>query len=565
MSDNKKVSIGSYIASRLEEIGVRDYFTVPGDYNLILLDELLKNKNLQMIGCCNELNAGYAADGYARSNGIGALVTTFSVGGLSAFNAIVGAYAENLPIVFISGGPNTNSEVENQRLHHTIGSVSYGYQRDIFSKATVYAEIIKHIEDAPSQIDEAIRLCLLKNKPVYLEVPCNLAGLPISHPHERHFPRGLTSDELSLKQAVKSTVELLGAAARPVLVAGTDLKAAGAIGAFSELVEASDYAYASMPQGKGLISENHSNYIGTYWGPVSSPGTAEIVESANIYLFAGPRFTDYTTCGFTMLINHDKTIYAGPDFVRLPNVTYNHVMLKDFLEELAKAIKPNNASLIAYERIKQEFAPEPPVKKDDILTTRRLFVQVQEMLDENTTVLVETGDSWFNGIKLKLPEGAKFEIQMQYGSIGWSVGATLGYALASKDKRRLITFVGDGSFQLTAQEVSTIIRYELDPIIFLLNNGGYTIEVEIHDGPYNNIQNWDYAGLVDVFNHGGGNGWSTRVTTEGELQSAIKTALAHKGGPSFIEVMLDRDDCSKELLEWGSRVAANNSRPPKVL
>lgn len=565
MSETGKVSIGEYIASRLVEIGVRDYFTVPGDYNLILLDELLKNKNLQMISCCNELNAGYAADGYARANGISALVTTFSVGGLSAFNAIVGAYAEDLPIVFVSGGPNTNSEVENQRLHHTRGSVSYGYQEEIFSKATAYAAIIKHLDDAPSQIDEAIRICLLKHKPVYLEVPCNLAGLPISPPHERDFLHGITSDEMSLKQAIDDAVRLLGEAPRPVLVAGVDLKSSEAVDAFADLVEASDYAYANMPQGKGLVSEHHPNYIGTYWGPVSSPGTAEIVESANMYLFAGPRFTDYTTCGFTALISHDKTIYAGPDFVRLPDCTYNHVMLRDFLEGLSKKIKPNNASLVAYNRIKQEFAPEPPVKKDEIITTRRLFGQVQEMLDENTAVLVETGDSWFNGIKLKLPEGAKFEIQMQYGSIGWSVGATLGYSLASKDKRRLLTFVGDGSFQLTAQEVSTIIRYELDPIIFLLNNGGYTIEVEIHDGPYNNIKNWDYAGLVDVFNAGEGNGWSTRVTTEGELQKAIKTALAHKNGPSLIEVMLDRDDCSKELLEWGSRVGANNSRPPKVL
>ncbi len=565
MSENEKVTIGEYIASRLVEIGVRDYFTVPGDYNLILLDELLKNPDLQMISCCNELNAGYAADGYARANGVSALITTFSVGGLSAFNAVVGAYAEDQPIVFVSGGPNTNSEVENQRLHHTTGSVSYGYQREIFSKATVYAEIIKHLEDAPSQIDEAIRLCLLKHKPVYLEVPCNLAGLHISPPHERDFLRGLQSDEMALRQAVADTAELLAAAPRPVLVAGVDLKSSRATDEFAKLVDASDYAYASMAQGKGLVSENHPNYIGTYWGPVSSPGTAEIVESANIYLFAGPRFTDYTTCGFTTLINPEKTIYAGPDFVRLPNVTYNHVMLKDFLEELSKIINPNNASLTAYKRIKQEYAPEPPVKKDEIITTRRLFAQVEDVLTKDMAVMVETGDSWFNGIMLKLPEGAGFEIQMQYGSIGWSVGATLGYALASKGKRRLFTFVGDGSFQMTAQEVSTIIRYELDPIIFLLNNKGYTIEVEIHDGPYNNIQNWDYAGLVDVFNTGGGAGWSTRVTTEGELQKAIKTALAHKGGPSFIEVMLDRDDCSKELLEWGSRVASNNSRPPKVL
>ncbi|MDA7967307.1 thiamine pyrophosphate-binding protein, partial [Ruegeria sp.] len=271
--------IGAYIAKRLHEIGVCHYFAVPGDYNLILLDELLKNENLEMIGCCNELNAGYAADGYARANGIAAQVTTFSVGGLSALNAIVGAYAEDLPIIIISGGPNTNSEVENQKLHHTTGRVSYGYQRDIFEYATESAVIIKHLEDAAYQIDEAIRLCLLKKKPVYIEVACNLAGLPISHPHKRNFVTCLASDTEALKQAVKSTVELLETAAKPILISGSKLKSEGAIGSFTDLIDKSDFAFASMPPAKGLISETHSNYIGTYWGPVSSPGTAEIVES----------------------------------------------------------------------------------------------------------------------------------------------------------------------------------------------------------------------------------------------------------------------------------------------
>jgi len=266
-------------------------------------------------------------------------------------------------IVVISGGPNTNSEVENQKLHHTTGRVSYGYQRDIFEYATADAVIIKHLEDAPYQIDEAITSCLLKKKPVYIEVPCNLAGLPISPPHRRNFIRSIPSDEGVLKQAVEDTLELLSKAAKPVMVAGTKLRSTGAVDAFTDLVNTSDYAFASMPGAKGLISEAHSNYIGTYWGPVSSPGTAEIVESANIYLFAGPRFTDYTTCGFTSLINSDKLIYAGPDFVRLPGITYNHVMLKDFLGALTKEIKPNNASLHAYNRIKQEFAPEPRLRR----------------------------------------------------------------------------------------------------------------------------------------------------------------------------------------------------------
>jgi TPP-dependent 2-oxoacid decarboxylase len=164
---------------------------------------------------------------------------------------------------------------------------------------------------------------------------------------------------------------------------------------------------------------------------------------------------------------------------------------------------------------------------------------------------------------MTLPDGCLYEFQMQYGSIGWAVGALLGYALALDQQKRVIALIGDGSFQLTAQEVSTMIRYKLNPIIFLINNHGYTIEVEIHDGPYNNIKNWDYADLVQVFNAGEGNGWSCRVQTVGELAKAIRQAQAHEG-LALIECIIDRDDCTKELLEWGSRVAAANNRPHQI-
>lgn len=564
MAGHAKVTLGSYLATRLSEVGVKHYFSIPGDYNLILLDEFLKNPDMTMISCCNELNAGYAADGYARANGIAAQVVTFSVGGLSTLNATAGSYAEDMPVIVVSGGPNTNSEVENQRLHHTPGIVNYSYQREIFSHATAAAVIIKHIKDAPYLIDGAIAACVNERKPVYIEIPCNLAGEHLPEPNRISFVETKKSDPQALKGAVKAAADLLNNSAKAVALTGEQLRATVSEKSFEEFIKASNYPFASMPGSKGYVSEQHPNFIGTYWGPVSSPGTNEIVESANVYLFCGPRFTDYTTCGFSDLINPDRLIHAGRDFVRLPGVVYNKVMLWEFLDALSKAVKPNDASLKAYKRIKQEFAPEPPVKKDEPITTRRLFSQVQDVIDSKTMVLAETGDSWFNCMKLNLPEGSKFEIQMQYGSIGWSVGATMGYALGKPDYR-VLAFIGDGSFQLTAQEVSTMIRYGLNPIIFLLNNGGYTIEVEIHDGPYNDIKNWDYAGIVDVFNAGEGGGWSTRVRTEGELEEAIKKALKNKKGPSLIEVMLDRDDCSKELLEWGSRVSANNGRPPGVL
>ncbi|WOO43052.1 thiamine pyrophosphate-binding protein [Rubellicoccus peritrichatus] len=557
-------TLGSYLATRLEQIGIRHYFAVPGDYNLVLLDQLLENENLEFIGCCNELNLGYACDGYARANGVAAGFVTFSVGGLSAINAIAGAYAEDLPIIFVSGGPNTNAGPENRPLHHTLGEVRYRYQLEMFREVTAYAASIEHLEDAPEKIDRAIHVALRHRKPVYLEIACNLAGLDLPAAPNQQLAAPVPLDEAALDAAVENAAERLNNAVKPVLVAGVKLRPWDATKEFLELAEATGYAVAVMPNAKGLFPENHPQYIGTYWGPVSSPGCGEVVESADAYLFAGPTFTDYTTAGYTALINSNKLLEAGPERVKLPGQSYNNVPLPLFLGKLAGRMKKNDTSLTAFERFRPAPEQEEDIVADRPLLTRRVVKRVEKMLTPDMALIAETGDSWFNGIKTKLPEGTAFEIQMQYGSIGWSVGATLGYALAERGKRRVVSLIGDGSFQLTAQEVSTIIRYGLDPIIFLINNRGYTIEVEIHDGPYNLIKNWDYAGLIDVFNAEDGKGWGVRVSTEGELDAAIAKALAHTGGPSLIELTIDRDDCSKELLEWGSRVAAVNGAPPKL-
>ncbi|WP_417381016.1 thiamine pyrophosphate-binding protein [Gimesia sp.] len=561
MSENS-TTVGSYLASRLEEIGLQHYFAVPGDYNLVLLDKLLENKNLEMISCCNELNAGYAADGYCRATGgASAVFVTFSVGGLSLLNAVAGAYAEDLPIIAVSGGPNTNSESEFEMLHHTLGLLDYDYQRDIFSKVTAEAVTIHDPREAPTQIDHAIQTALRFRKPVYIEIACNIADAVTSAPNVRSFAGPTASDPLSLNAAVDRAVELLNTATKPVLVAGVKLRSFGAEANFLKLADACGYAVASMPNAKGFFSEQHPHYMGIYWGPVGTPGCGEIVDSSDLCLFAGGTFTDYTTTGHAALINPAKVIQARPNSVVFPNQTFSNVKLTEFLELLAKKLKPNDGSMIAYNRIKEEVTPLRPGPPETELSTRQLFSRIQQMLDSDSTVIAETGDSWFNGMQLDLPDRARFEVQMQYGSIGWSVGATLGYSVGAPD-RRPIALIGDGSFQLTAQEVSTIIRYGLKPIIFLINNGGYTIEVEIHDGPYNTIKNWNYAELVHVFNAEDGNGFSCKARTEGELDEAIKQATAHDG-PALIEVLIHRDDCSKNLLVWGGHVAKNNGRPPR--
>jgi pyruvate decarboxylase len=559
---DERVSVGQYLGQRLCDVGITDYFAVAGDYNLILLDELLKVERLRMVSCCNELNAGYAADGYARQrNSAAALVVTFSVGGLSALNAVAGAYAEDLPVIAISGGPNTNSEAEFEVLHHSLGKIDYKYQREIYSRVTAQSVVVIDPAAAPLQIDGAIETALRTRKPVYIEIACNIAGALTSPPPDRNFQQGIKSDREALSAAVEHAAKVLNAAEKPVLLAGVKMRPAGAIDACRKLLDHASYPAASMPNAKSMIQEDLPGYMGIYWGPVSDPGCSEIVEAADICLAIGPVFTDYTTTGHRTALNLDHVVNVQQETVHFPDRVYTKVAMAEFLTALTPKLEKNDSALVNFRRIEDPPRPRAGAATDTPLTVRFLFSRVRDLITSDGTLLVETGDSWFNGMDVRLPGGARFEIQMQYGSIGWSVGAVLGYAISDPSKR-LVACIGDGSFQLTGQEVSTMIRYGMKPIIFLINNGGYTIEVEIHDGPYNVINSWNYAQLIDVFNGQSGNGWSTKVTTETELDAAVEKALAHDG-LSFIEVIIDRDDCNKNLLRWGNRVARNNGRPPR--
>nr|CAB3459057.1 unnamed protein product [Digitaria exilis] len=552
-------TLGRHLARRLVQVGVSDVFGVPGDFNLTLLDHLIAEPGLRLVGCCNELNAGYAADGYARARGVGAVVVTFTVGGLSVLNAIAGAYSENLPVICIVGGPNSNDYGTNRVLHYTIGLPDFSQELRCFQPVTCHQAVVNNLDDAHEQIDRAISTALRESKPVYISVSCNLPGMP--HPT-------FTAEPACLAAAVDATVAFLDSAVKPVMVAGPKLRVAKAGDAFVELASASGYAVAAMPSAKGLVPETLPRFLGTYWGAVSTAFCAEIVESADAYLFAGPIFNDYSSVGYSSLLNKGKAVVVQPDRVTVGDgPTFGCVMMRDFLSELARRVRRNTTAYDNYRRI---FVPEgqlPESEPGEPLRVNVLFKHIQAMLTPDTAVMAETGDSWFNCQKLRLPEGCGYEFQsfalVIYGSIGWSVGALLGYAQGAGHKR-VIACIGDGSFQVTAQDVSTMLRCHHRSIIFLINNGGYTIEVEIHDGPYNVIKNWNYTALVDAMHNGEGSCWTVKVTCEEELAAAIHTATAgdHKDCLCFIEVVAHKDDTSKELLEWGSRVSAANSRPP---
>jgi pyruvate decarboxylase len=252
--------------------------------------------------------------------------------------------------------------------------------------------------------------------------------------------------------------------------------------------------------------------------------------------------------------------------VRLPDAEYTNVSLAEFLSALTKKVRANDATLVRYHRVTPAAPAEAPAGDADgaaPLTRAELWRQIEEDLDEKSTLLVDTGDSWLNSMAVRLPGGARFEIEMQWGSIGWAAPASFGYAMGLEADRRLVSVTGDGSFQLTAQEVANIIRYGQETLIFLVNNRGYVVESEIHDGPYNYIRNWDYAGLISAFNADDGRGLGLTATTGQELAAAISKARKHAGGPVLIECQIARDDCSPDLLKWGSDVERANARPPQ--
>ncbi|KAF8012944.1 hypothetical protein BT93_I0953 [Corymbia citriodora subsp. variegata] len=559
-------TLGRHLSRRLVQIGVTDVFSVPGDFNLTLLDHLIAEPGLNLVGCCNELNAGYAADGYARARGVGACVVTFTVGGLSVLNAIAGAYSENLPVVCIVGGPNSNDYGTNRVLHHTIGLPDFSQELRCFQTVTCFQAVVNNLEDAHELIDTAISTALKESKPVYISISCNLPAIPHPTFSCEPVPFALSpklTNQTGLEAAVEAAAKFLNKAVKPVMVGGPKLRVAKASEAFLGLANACGYAVAVMPSAKGLVPEHHAHFIGTYWGAVSTAFCAEIVESADAYLFAGSIFNDYSSVGYSLLLKKEKAIILEPDRVVIGNgPAFGCVLMKDFLKALSKRLKQNTTAYENYQRI---FVPDgQPLKCEpkEPLRVNVLFKHIQDMLSSESAMIAETGDSWFNCQKLKLPRGCGYEFQMQYGSIGWSVGATLGYAQAVPEKR-VIACIGDGSFQVTAQDVSTMLRCGQNSVIFLINNGGYTIEVEIHDGPYNVIKNWNYTGLVEAIHNGEGKCWTAKVHYEEELIEAIQTATGPKKDClCFIEVIVHKDDTSKELLEWGSRVSAANGRPP---
>lgn len=437
-----------------------------GDYNLAALDYLPKC-GLHWIGNCNELNAGYAADGYARVNGIAALVTTFGVGELSAINAIAGAYSEYVPIVHIVGQPNTRSQKDGMLLHHTLGNGDFNVFTRMNAELSCSVARLDDTHEVATLIDNAIRECWIRSRPVCITLPTDIIikkieGERLKMPIDLSLPK---NDPEKEDYVVDVVLKCLHAAKKPVILVDACAIRHRVLEEVNDLVKTSGLPTFVAPMGKGAVSETHPNYGGVYAGNGSNKGVREQVESSDLVLSIGAIKSDFNTAGFTYRISQLNTIDFHSTYVRVRYSEYPETNMKGVLRKVIERMGAVNAASV--QPITNVLPDNEKDSKQQLITHAYLWPTVGQWLKENDVVITETGTANFGIWETRFPAGVTAISQVLWGSIGYSVGACQGAAAAAKEQnnRRTILFVGDGSIQLTLQEVSTIIRNNLSPIM----------------------------------------------------------------------------------------------------
>ena len=527
------MSISDYLVFRLQKLGVKEFFGLPGDYNFNILKSIENNPKTRWIGCTNELNAGYAADGYARIKGIGALVTTFGVGELSAINAIAGSMSEFVPVVKIVGVPDTKFIKNNTLIHHNLNTPDYMAFLKAYSNVVETAAFLTK-ENAKEEIDRVLNVLIKEKKPVYIAMPMDVCNVLID---EKYNEIEQKSNKDNLKEAAKVILELIEKSKNPAILADVMIKRFGAKEEFYKLLKNSNYPVTTLLMGKDLICDDESlNYSGTYVGKFGNPKAYESINNSDCPIFIGTVISDINTMGFDLKFNPDDWINIQGSYCVVKNTIYKDVLMKDILGELSNKIPKKNHNKTSFDYFYKN------IERKEKLTGEYFYKKLQDFIQEGDNLVVETGIVNLALAKLKIKKNMSVNNQVLWGSIGWATGAALGVSMADKNARTILV-TGEGSHQLSATEISTMMRNNLKPVIFVINNDGYTIERILCDNPmdeYNEIAKWDYSKLPQVF---GKNVFSANINTSDELDKVFKIIKEEqKSKMCYIELMLDMFD-----------------------
>lgn len=557
-------TVARYLAQRLAQIGAGHLFAVPGDYAghfLTTVDQQGGELGIRRVGTCNELEAGYAADAYARLCGAGAVCVTFGVGTFSLLNALAGSYVEQLPVVLVVGSPASASRSVERRegvlYHHSTGTLSA--DEDSVRNVTVAREVVRDPLRAPEQIDRALRECITWKRPVYVEVYQNVWALPCIPPRGLLEPGPLPTLQESLKAALDATLRHLDQAERPVIWAGVEVQRFGLQELLEELVAETGFPLATDLLGKSVLPESTPGFVGVYDGASADPKTRRLVESADWLLGLGNLVTD----DFLDLVkqSYGRMTLAWNNSVRVGTDSWDCAPLRDFMEGLRDRLRARNyrapsgaaRALAAAGRPALARAAAAGEGAETQVTYDAFFARMRDWVDDSMVLMADTTIALYSAAELPVNRRNGFIAQAAWNSIGYTTGACLGAGFADPD-RRPVVFTGDGGFQMVCQTLSDVVRAGHGTVVFIFDNELYGIEQAFVNVGYftegeepeafDLLHGWDYARLTDVFR----GGWGATVHTLEELDDALRTAKENRDRLSIVALKVPQRDITPQML-----------------
>jgi indolepyruvate decarboxylase len=515
--------LGDFLVAYLRRAGVQHSFGLPGDLVLGLFQRFGRSRDLEIVTFSHEPAVGFAADGYARSTRrLGVVCVTYGAGGYNVVNPVAGAYAEQVPLLVVSGGPG-EAEQKLGGVHHQAKDIESQWR--IFQQVTCDARILRQPLIAAEEVHEVVRAIATELRPGYIEIHRDLVDVVVPVPPEvlawnGSFPPP-ESDPRKLAEAVTETRARLRKAKRPILIGGVELFREGAERDFLRLAERLGAPVVTTPLAKGVFPMDHPQHMGIHVGPFSAEAIQRRVRQADLVLSLGNQLTDMNLGAARPQVLRERSVWAIANRVNVSFHTYTDVTLRDFVAALAKQDLPRFPERIRYcDNLKRGAAARRGRDAAAGISINDLLVEVNAFLEQQHgyDVFAESGDMLFGGLEIRQHAGGLYFAQGYYASMGFAVPAALGAQIGTG--RRPLVLCGDGGFQMTGPEISHAPAHGLTPIVVLVNNGGWGIFRPVTQRrDLLEIPPWPYAELAQAW---GGVGF--QVETRAELRDALRAA-----------------------------------------
>lgn len=514
------------------------------------------------VGCCPSCRDRNGILTRLSWLGLGALITTFGVGELSAINAIAGSYAERTPVVHIVGTPPRQLQDSRALVHHTFNDGVFDRFDRMQEPITAAQVMIRDYRTAPSEIDYVLQQCLLHSRPVRIAIPHDMVGVRVSAaPLALRISVPLPDPQPQAeKEATELVFDRIYNSERPMILVDGESKSYGILAEIDHLVKVTGWPTFTSGFGKSLVDETLPNVHGVY-----VPAYKSFVDSCDLVLCFGPHYSSTNTHLNTTIPKKDVEIDITATSVKTEKGVFYDLPAKQFIRRIIAQLDASKLPKHTPEIISPTNLS--PVTRSDRVTQKSGFwPRLSQFFREGDIILAETGTAGYGSNEFTLPKHTHLMKPVTWLSIGFMLPAALGASIAQRDliskseyhnlsQARTVLLIGDGSFQLTAQELSTIIHHKLDVVVFLINNDGYTIERCIHgrNAGYNDITSWRYLKAPALFGapeEGEYAAHTWEIRNWGDLESVLGDEnMLHAKGIRMVEVFMPRLDGPKMLMD----------------